>query len=184
VKILEREALKAGVTDRVKFLQQDLFKTDFHERTCWTLPAAGRNLALRPKILASSSRDRASCRTTTGMAIAPDAKNDSRARQEVGARKESRCSCGPVPANVDGEWRFELSSGVKRGARARAQTEYQAVSGTVELTGQGDVPCRPARYAAMSSLTLPAARSTGGRSRRSAVNGGKIVGTLRKAGRT
>src|SRR5947199_7443977 len=47
------EAERAGVADRVKFLRQDLFKTDFHEAdvlTLYLLPDV--NIALRPKILA------------------------------------------------------------------------------------------------------------------------------------
>jgi SAM-dependent methyltransferase len=45
-------AEKAGVTGRVKFLEQDLFETDFHEATVVTLyllPSL--NLKLRPKLL-------------------------------------------------------------------------------------------------------------------------------------
>jgi SAM-dependent methyltransferase len=44
-------AEKAGVTDRVKFLEQDLFETDFHEATVvalYLLPSL--NLKLRPKL--------------------------------------------------------------------------------------------------------------------------------------
>src|SRR5262245_2195866 len=46
-------AKKAGVSDRVKFVQQDLFETNFSEATVVTLyllPAV--NLRLRPKLLA------------------------------------------------------------------------------------------------------------------------------------
>jgi SAM-dependent methyltransferase len=45
-------AVKAGVAEKVKFLQQDLFKTDIHEATVVTLfllPEV--NLRLRPKLL-------------------------------------------------------------------------------------------------------------------------------------
>ncbi|MEA5604615.1 class I SAM-dependent methyltransferase [Nostoc sp. UHCC 0252] len=45
-------AKKAGVTDRVKFVQQDLFTTDFSEATVVTLYLLPEvNLKLRPKIL-------------------------------------------------------------------------------------------------------------------------------------
>ncbi len=45
-------ALKAGVTDRVKFLQQDLFETDIREATVVTLYLLPEvNLRLRPKLL-------------------------------------------------------------------------------------------------------------------------------------
>ncbi|MBD2412268.1 SAM-dependent methyltransferase [Nostoc calcicola FACHB-389] len=45
-------AQKAGVTDRVKFVQQDLFNTDFSEATVVTLYLLPEiNLKLRPKLL-------------------------------------------------------------------------------------------------------------------------------------
>ncbi len=52
IKESNENAQKAGVTDRVKFLQQDLFEIDFSEATVVTLyllPAL--NLKLRPKLL-------------------------------------------------------------------------------------------------------------------------------------
>ncbi len=52
IKESNENARKAGVTDRVKFLQQDLFETDFSEATVVTLyllPAL--NVKLRPKLL-------------------------------------------------------------------------------------------------------------------------------------
>ena len=53
VKRSNEEAKRVGVAERVKFLQQDLFSTDFHEAavlTLYLLPDV--NIALRPKILA------------------------------------------------------------------------------------------------------------------------------------
>jgi hypothetical protein len=91
-----------------------------------------------------------------------------------------------VPANVDGEWRFELSSGVKsRRTRLVLKQKYQVVSGTVELTGQGDVRLSGGRLRGDElRLTLPAgAVDRGPVEMVGRVNGGKIVGTLRKAGR-
>ncbi|HEY9300223.1 MAG TPA: methyltransferase domain-containing protein [Phormidium sp.] len=52
VKKSQENAQKAGVTDKVRFLQQDLFKTDLREATVVTLyllPDV--NLKLRPKLL-------------------------------------------------------------------------------------------------------------------------------------
>jgi Methyltransferase domain len=52
VKEARENAAKAGVTDRVKFLQQDLFETDIREAsvvTLYLLPEV--NLRLRPKLL-------------------------------------------------------------------------------------------------------------------------------------
>jgi tRNA G37 N-methylase Trm5 len=53
IKESTENAKKAGVADRVKFVQQDLFETNFKEATVVTLyllPAV--NLRLRPKLLA------------------------------------------------------------------------------------------------------------------------------------
>ncbi len=53
IKESNENAKKAGVSDRVKFIQQDLFETNFSEATVVTLyllPAV--NLRLRPKLLA------------------------------------------------------------------------------------------------------------------------------------
>jgi SAM-dependent methyltransferase len=52
IKESNENARKAGVTDRVKFLHQDLFETDFSEATVvalYLLPSL--NLKLRPKLL-------------------------------------------------------------------------------------------------------------------------------------
>ena len=52
IKDSNENAQKAGVTDRVKFLQQDLFQTDLRDATVITLyllPAV--NMKLRPKLL-------------------------------------------------------------------------------------------------------------------------------------
>src|SRR5205809_6379585 len=57
------EARRLGIADRVKFLRQDLFSTDFHDAnvlTLYLLPDV--NIALRPKILAELKPDRKSTR--------------------------------------------------------------------------------------------------------------------------
>ncbi|BBD69826.1 hypothetical protein NIES4072_28390 [Nostoc commune NIES-4072] len=52
IKEANENAKKAGVSDRVKFVQQDLFKTDFSKATVVTLYLLPEiNLKLRPKLL-------------------------------------------------------------------------------------------------------------------------------------
>jgi hypothetical protein len=189
VKISNERALKAGVADRVKFLQQDLFKTDFRDAnvlTLYLLPDV--NLALRPKILAELKPGSRVVSHDYGMGDwRPDAEETIAAPdKKVGARKESQVFLWTVPANVEGEWRFELSSGVKsRRTRLVLKQKYQAISGTVELTGQGDVPLSDGALRGNElRLTLPAgAVDRGPVEMVGRVIGGKIVGTLRKAGR-
>lgn len=189
VKRSNEAAAKAGVADRVKFLQQDLFKTDFHEAnvlTLYLLPDV--NLALRPKILAelkpgarvvSHDYDMGEWRPDAQETIpAPD--------KTVGARKESQVFLWTVPANVEGEWSFLLSSGAKsRRTQLVLKQTFQLVSGTVELTGQGKVPLSGGRLRGDElRLTLPAgavARSPVEMVGR--VSGDTLAGTLRKGGR-
>ncbi len=137
-------ARRLGVSDRVKFLRQDLFNTDFHEAnvlTLYLLPDV--NIALRPKILAelkpgtrvvSHDYDMREWRPDVQETVsAPD--------KTVGVRKESMVYLWIVPARVEGDWTFELSSGGKtRRTRLVLQQRFQFVSGSVELPGQGDVP--------------------------------------------
>jgi SAM-dependent methyltransferase len=189
VKLSNDSAAKAGVADRVKFLQQDLFKTDFHEAnvlTLYLLPDV--NLALRPKILAELKPGSRVVSHDYGMGDwRPDAEETVPAPdKKVGARKESQVLLWTVPAKVEGEWRFELSSGVKsRRTRLVLSQKYQVVSGTVELTGQGVVPFSDgAMRGDELRLMLPAgAVDRGPVEMVGRVNGDRMAGTLRKAGR-
>src|SRR5258708_31865016 len=59
----------------------------------------------------------------------------------VGVRKESIVYLWIVPARVEGDWTFELSSGGKtRRTRLVLQQRFQFVSGSAELPGQGAEP--------------------------------------------
>jgi SAM-dependent methyltransferase len=189
VKLSNERAAKAGVAERVKFLQQDLFKTDFHEAnvlTLYLLPDV--NLALRPKILAELKPGARVVSHDYAMGDwRPDAEETIAAPdKKVGARKESQVYLWTVPAKVEGEWIFELSSGVKsRRTRLVLKQKFQLVSGSVELTGQGDVPLSGGRLNGDElRLTLPAgAVDHGPVEMVGRVTGDTIAGTLRKAGR-
>jgi hypothetical protein len=189
VKRSNEAAVKAGVADRVKFLQQDLFKTDFHEAnvlTLYLLPDV--NLALRPKILAELKPGARVVSHDYGMGEwRPDAEETIPAPdKKVGARKESQVFLWTVPAKVDGEWIFELSSGVKsRRTRMVLKQKFQVVSGSVELTGQGIVRLSEGRLSGDElRLTLPrGAVDHGPVEMVGRVTGDTLAGTLRKNGR-
>jgi len=189
VKRSNENAVRAGVADRVKFLQQDLFKTDFHEAnvlTLYLLPDV--NLALRPKILAELKAGARVVSHDYNMGDwRPDAEETIPAPdKKVGARKESQVYLWTVPAKVEGEWKFELSSGVKsRRTRLVLRQKYQMVSGTVELTGQGDVPLSGGKLRGdeLRLILPPGAVDHGPVEMVGRVNGDALAGTLRKAGR-
>jgi Methyltransferase domain len=189
VKLSNEKAAKAGVAERVKFLQQDLFKTDFHEAnvlTLYLLPDV--NLALRPKILAELKSGARVVSHDYGMGDwHPDAQETIPVPEKtVGSRKESQVFLWTVPAKVEGEWTFLLSSGVKsRRTRLVLKQKYQVVSGSIELTGQGDVPLSGGKLRGDDlRLTLPpGAVDHGPVEMVGRVTGDTIAGTLRKAGR-
>ena len=189
VKRSNEAAVKAGVADRVKFFQQDLFRTDFHEAnvlTLYLLPDV--NLALRPKILAELKPGTRVVSHDYGMGEwRPDAEETIAAPdKKVGSRKESQVYLWTVPARVEGEWIFELSSGVKsRRTWLVLKQKFQVVSGSVELTGQGNVPISQGRLRGDElRLTLPpGAVDRGPVEMVGRVSGDTLAGTLRKGGR-
>lgn len=182
-------ARHAGVSDRVKFLQQDLFQTDFHEAnvlTLYLLPDV--NLALRPKILKELKPGSRVVSHDFGMGDwRPDAQETVPAPDKtVGARKESQVYLWTVPAKVEGEWSFELRSGGKaRRTRLVLKQKFQIVSGSVELPGQGDVPLSGGRLRGDElRLTLPpGAVDHGPVEMVGRVTGDTLAGVLRKGGR-
>ena len=189
VKLSNDRAAKAGVADRVKFLQQDLFKTDFHDAnvlTLYLLPDV--NLALRPKILAELRPGARVVSHDYGMGDwRPDVQETVPAPdKKVGARKESQVFMWTVPANVEGKWRLELSSAAKaRAAQMVLRQKFQAVSGTLALTGQSDVRLEDGKLSGDElRVVLPA-----GALDRDPVEmvghatGDALAGTLRKSGR-
>ena len=154
-------AAKAGVAGRVKFLQQDLFKTDFHEAnvlTLYLLPDV--NLALRPKILAELRPGARVVSHDYAMGDwLPDAHETVPAPDKtVGARKESQVYLWTVPARVEGEWALEMNAnGKTRRIRLALEQRYQFLSGSVIASGGKTVPLSDGRMRGEElQLMLPA----------------------------
>src|SRR6185436_3397736 len=107
VSLSNRAAAQAGVADRVKFLRQDLFETNFRDAdvlTLYLLPDV--NMALRPKILAELRPGTRVVSHDYGMRDwQPDAQAKVPAPDKmVGLRKESMVYLWIVPAQVQGAW--------------------------------------------------------------------------------
>src|SRR3954468_18358585 len=123
VALSQRNAEQAGVTDRAKFEQADLFETDFSKATVITmflLPDI--NLRLRPKILDLKPGTRVVSNTFTMGEWEPDAKAD----------LSSSCGasyCNPllwiVPAKVAGSYKIPQGNLVLK-------QNFQMLSGTLE----------------------------------------------------
>lgn len=134
IKESRENALKANVTDRVHFFQQDLFQTEIGKATVVTLylwPEV--NLKLRPKLfrelkpgtrVVSHSHDMGSWE--------PD--------QTITASGGHRVHFWVIPANVTGIWEWDMPGGKERYVLKLSQ-QFQIVSGTLQL-GSDEIPVK------------------------------------------
>jgi len=142
-------ARRAGVADRVKFLRQDLFQTDFRAAdvlTLYLLPDV--NMALRPKILADLRPGTRVVSHDFGMQEwSPDAQETVPAPDKtVGFRKESAVYLWVVPARVEGDWSLEIVSRDRvRTVSLALRQEFQMVSGSVKVRARESVPVSDGR---------------------------------------
>jgi SAM-dependent methyltransferase len=133
IKESRENARKAGVAKRLKFLEQDLFETDFRAATVVTLYLLPKlNLQLRPKLL---SELKPGTRVVSHDFDMDDWHPD-RVVKLPGASYEHTVYYWVIPADVGGTWRLNapMSQGVPS-ATLRLQQQFQEVGGTVNLTG-------------------------------------------------
>jgi SAM-dependent methyltransferase len=127
-------ARRAGVANRVKFLQQDLFETDIREATVvalYLLPELNRKL--RPKLLSD-------LRPGTRIVSHDFDMGDWRPDQVIyvpGSTYEHSVYYWVIPANVDGAWQMSLPAPMgEQRHLLRIQQRYQEVRGTVSTAGE------------------------------------------------
>jgi SAM-dependent methyltransferase len=134
IKESRANARQAGVVERVKFLQQDLFETDIREATVVTLYLLPQlNRELRPKLF----RDlKPGTRIVSHDFDMGDWQPD-KVISVPGLAYEHTVFYWVIPANVAGVWR--LSVPAPTGARhylLHLQQQYQEVSGTMSAEGE------------------------------------------------
>ena len=118
-------AERAGVAGRVRFVQQDLFATDFLEATVVTLYLSPNlNLALRPMLL----RLRPGSRIVSHSSDLGEWKPDRR----TSIRKD--VLLWRVPAQVAGRWRSEFGPG-KRRLEIEFSQRFQEIAASARLEG-------------------------------------------------
>ncbi len=118
-------AARAGIADRVRFLQQDLFATELGEATVVTLYLSPNlNLKLRPALL----------RLKPGTRIVSHSSDlgDWRPDRKTSIRKDVLLWI--VPAQVSGRWRAELGPR-KRALDVEFSQRHQEVSASARLDG-------------------------------------------------
>lgn len=139
-------ARKAGVTDRVKFLQQDLFETDIREAsvvTLYLLPSI--NLRLRPQLFRELkpgsrvvSHDFDMCDECEGEGSPNCIKgwHPDKFLSVRGPYREHEVYYWVIPAGVAGTWRWTVQT--PRGEREyvlKLRQRFQKVSGSVSTDG-------------------------------------------------
>jgi hypothetical protein len=123
----EENARNAGVSERVKFLEQDLFKTDLGQATVITmylLPAV--NMKLRPRLLELKPGTRIVSHDFDLGDWQPDRKTTVRKNLFLWI----------VPANVAGRWytRLQLPP-IERVLEIELKQQFQQVDATAQLNG-------------------------------------------------
>ena len=132
VRVSNENAANAGVADRARFVEQDLFETDLTKAsviTMYLLPDV--NLKLRPSLLKLKPGTRIVSHDWTMGDWEPDAKVTLEVPDKpIGMEKKSTLMLWRVPASVEGTW-----TGA-RGFRANLSQKYQMLSGSVTFGGR------------------------------------------------
>jgi SAM-dependent methyltransferase len=159
---------KAGVADKARVQQGDIFATDFKSATVVTmylLPAL--NLKLRPTILAMRPGTRVVSHSFT---------MDDWEADEISSVDGRRAYFWIVPANVQGTWRISLPGGATQDVSI--DQRYQKIEGHVQLgTIQGGL--REARLSGQNITFAYVDASGVRRSFTGRVNGSAMEGSVR-----
>ncbi|MBD1879706.1 class I SAM-dependent methyltransferase [Trichocoleus sp. DQ-A2] len=128
------KARLASVSDRVKFVEQDLFQTDLSEATVVTLYLLPKvNVQLRPKLLRELKPG------TPVVSHQFDMKEWKPDRTEVlrvGSRIH-RVFYWVIPAQVTGTWQWNMQSvGSKNPYTLQLRQQFQEVTGTVRMSNE------------------------------------------------
>src|SRR6185503_17242729 len=129
VALSERNAAKEGLAGKAKFINGDIFQTDFSQATVLTLyllPSL--NVKLRPTIL----KMKPGTRVVSHAFDMDDWKADQ--SDEV---EGARAYLWIVPAHVDGAWRWNAVGEPARAVALTLKQHYQQVEGSAQL---GDKP--------------------------------------------
>lgn len=128
VALARRNAEEAGVEGRARFVQGDIFKTDFTEAdvlTLYLLPSL--NLKLRPTILKMKPGTRVASHAFTMDDWEPD-------RTDVVENRTAYLWI--VPAPIEGTWQLKLSGDPERVDELVLRQRFQYAEGLVTINGK------------------------------------------------
>lgn len=125
VAVSEREAQKAGVTDKASFQRADIFVTDFTRATVVTmylLPSP--NMKLRPQLLDMKPGTRLVSHAFSMGDWEPD---------ESAYSEDRRAMLWIVPAKVGGNWRVQIDQAGVQPSDASFKQTFQKIEGTMRV---------------------------------------------------
>lgn len=176
-------AAQAGLTGKVRFLQEDLFKADFKDATVITMYLlTSVNLRLRPKLLAEL---RPGTRLVSHSFEMGDWRPDKTAAVTTSFGDERDVHFWVVPANATGRWEWDVADGSSRKHFVlEASQQFQVVTASGR---EGDRPLAVADVRlAGDAISFRVDTDAGGKMISSiyegTIKGDQIVGTVRPAG--
>ncbi len=172
-----RKARAAGVDDRTRFVQADLFRFDFSDATVVTLYLSERlNERLRPRLLAEL---RPGTRVASYIFAMGDWQPD-----RVERFADNRVSMWIVPADAKGTWEWHADGGQGPVRRLILTQRYQEVEGTIVGTGERVTIQDPRIEGDRLTFTVPASASFTETPLRyeGRIEGTMLRGTVRGAG--
>ena len=131
----EAHAAEAEVKDKVKFINKDLFESDFSDASVITMYLLNSvNLRLRPKLLAEL---RPGTRLVSHRFDMGEWRPDKTASVPIDGGDQRWIYYWVVPANATGRWEWELDTGGGRRIYALAADQlFQVFGGTVSAEGR------------------------------------------------
>ncbi|MBA3893326.1 MAG: class I SAM-dependent methyltransferase [Gemmatimonadales bacterium] len=181
IKESKSNADTAGVRDRIRFVEGDLFEQDLSKATVVTLyllPSL--NERLRPKLFREL---RPGTRIVSNAFDMGDWKADRTLDTKTFSGMQGYAYLWIIPADMSGEWRLEHKGGEGRSYTLSLEQQYQQVSGTASSDGKS-VPLSNLRVKGDSlSFTLGAGGgSDKGLEFTGRVDGGRASGTSKGPG--
>jgi precorrin-6B methylase 2 len=172
----KQNAQAAGVSDRVRFVQQDVFQTDVREATVVTMYLLQAvNERLRPRLL---EQLRPGARVVSHQFDLGEWEADAREEVARGDGSSATVYYWVVPAKVAGTWDLTLGQGDQaRKVRLNLEQQYQKVRGSASVDGR-QVPIENATLVGdRISFTLPGELAGGARQLTftGRVEGGRMV---------
>jgi SAM-dependent methyltransferase len=174
IKECNENAKKEGVTSVVRFLQQDLFQTDFHEASVVMLYLLSSvNLRLRPILFAQL---RPGSRVVSHDFSMDTWKPDESAVVEENGRTHE-VYFWVIPANVSGSWGWSWSEGGELvPCRLDLDQHFQVISGRLIIGGQAFALINPTVVGDQVEFSVD--REEGGKERRVVLTGRVVRGTM------